>query len=91
MLRVSDAGRVGTMPHQRVIRYLSANDLAAPRLVRRGDAVELVSRRGGVEVRIAGRAMGDGGVNDRVSVENLSSRKIVQGIVGAGGEILVSR
>lgn len=70
---------------------LSANDLVAPRLVRRGDAVELVSRRGGVEVRIAGRAMGDGGVNDRVSVENLSSRKIVQGIVGAGGEILVSR
>lgn len=70
---------------------LSSGDLAAPRLVRRGDQVALVSRRGGVEVRVAGRALGDAGENERVSVENLSSRRVMQGRVGPGGDVLVTR
>ena len=70
---------------------LSAADLAAPRLVRRGDQVALVSRRGGVEVRVAGRALGDAGENERVAVENLSSRRVLQGRVGPGGDVWVSR
>ena len=70
---------------------LSAGDLAAPRLVRRGDQVALVSRRGGVEVRVSGRALGDAGENERVAVENLSSRRVLQGRVGPGGEVLVTR
>mgnify|MGYP003575435396 FL=1 len=70
---------------------LGAGDLAAPRTVRRGDTVALVSRRGGVEVRVAGRALGDAGEDERVSVENLSSRRVMQGRVGSGGEVWVSR
>jgi flagella basal body P-ring formation protein FlgA len=70
---------------------LSAGDLAAPRLVRRGDAVALVSRRGGVEVRVSGRALGDAGENERVAVENLSTRRVLQGRVGPGGDVVVSR
>ena len=68
---------------------LGAGDLAARRVVRRGDQVALVSRRGGVEVRVAGRALGDAGLDERVSVENLSSRRILQGRVGPGGDVLV--
>lgn len=70
---------------------LSASDLLSPRLIRRGDSVELVSRRGGVEVRVAGRALADGGENERVTVENLSSRRVVQGTVAGSGDVLVSR
>ncbi|AKC88450.1 flagellar basal body P-ring biosynthesis protein FlgA [Pseudoxanthomonas suwonensis] len=70
---------------------LTAGDLAAPRLVRRGDQVALVSRRGGVEVRVAGRALGDAGEDERVSVENLSSRRVLQGRVGPDGEVWVTR
>ncbi len=70
---------------------LSANDLVAQRLIRRGDSVSLVSRRGGVEVRVAGKALADAGENERVSVENLSSRKIVQGTVAATGDVFVTR
>lgn len=70
---------------------LSAGDLVAPRLIRRGDNVALVSRRGGVEVRMAGKALGDAGENERVMVENLSSRRVIQGTVDAGGDIWVSR
>jgi len=70
---------------------LSSNDLVAQRLIKRGDNVALVSRRGSVEVRIAGRAMGDAGENERISVENLSSRRIVQGTVDARGDVIVAR
>ncbi len=70
---------------------LAAADLVSPRLIRRGDNVALVSRRGGVEVRVAGKALGDAGENERVTVENLSSRRVVQGVVGAGGDVWVSR
>ena len=70
---------------------LGANDLVAPRIIRRGDSVALVSRRGGVEVRVAGKALGDAGQDERVSVENLSSRRVVQGIVAASGDVVVSR
>ena len=70
---------------------LASTDLVAQRLVRRGDNVALVSRRGGVEVRVAGKALADAGENERVTVENLSSRRVVQGVVGPGGDVWVSR
>jgi len=70
---------------------LLAGDLLSPRVVRRGDNVALVSRRGGVEVRMSGKALGDAGENQRVRVENLSSRRVVQGTVAADGEVWVNR
>jgi flagella basal body P-ring formation protein FlgA len=70
---------------------LSANDVVSPRLVKRGDTVELVSRRNGLEVRMTGRALSDAGQDERVSVENASSRRIVQGTVDASGTVVVSR
>ena len=83
-------GRIARRPLQ-AGSLLSNNDLVAQRLIKRGDNVALVSRRGSVEVRIAGRAMGDAGANERVSVENLSSRRIVQGVVDAAGDVIVAR
>ncbi|UNK59146.1 flagellar basal body P-ring formation protein FlgA [Pseudoxanthomonas daejeonensis] len=91
---LSDAGQAVGQVARRVLpagTVLSAGDLVAPRLVRRGDQVALVSRRGGVEVRVSGRALGDAGENERVAVENLSSRRVLQGRVGPGGEVLVTR
>jgi len=70
---------------------LAANDLVSERLIRRGDAVAIVARSGDLEVRVAGRALGDAGENERVSVENPSSRRILQGTVAANGDVLVTR
>lgn len=70
---------------------LAAGDLLAPRVVHRGDSVALVSRRGGVEVRMAGKALGNAGENERVMVENLSSRRVIQGTVGTGGDVWVNQ
>jgi flagella basal body P-ring formation protein FlgA len=83
-------GRIARRPLQ-AGTLLSSTDLVTQRLIKRGDNVALVSRRGSVEVRIAGRAMGDAGENERISVENLSSRRIVQGTVDARGDVIVAR
>jgi flagella basal body P-ring formation protein FlgA len=54
--------------------------LLGAKAVVRGQAVTLVADVGSMSVRMAGRAMSDGLMNQRVKVENLSSGKIVEGI-----------
>jgi flagellar basal body P-ring formation protein FlgA len=54
--------------------------LVGAKAVVRGQAVTLVADVGSMSVRMAGRAMSDGLMNQRVKVENLSSGKIVEGI-----------
>jgi len=68
---------------------LTAAHLRAPEAVHRGDPVTLISRQGGIEVRMAGRALMAGGLGERISAENLSSRRRVQGVVMADGKIKV--
>lgn len=70
---------------------LQTQDLQSPRAVRRGDTVTLVSRAGTIEVRATGKALGDGGVAERISVQNLASRRVVQGLVRSSGEVEIIR
>jgi flagella basal body P-ring formation protein FlgA len=48
--------------------------------VQRGQSVTLIADAGGISVRMAGRVLSDGLMNQRVRVQNLSSGKIVEGI-----------
>lgn len=50
-------------------------------LIKRGDLVTLVAQYGGIVVTAAGKARGEGALGDRIVVENLSSRKRMEGIV----------
>jgi flagellar basal body P-ring formation protein FlgA len=59
---------------------LTNQHLMGMKAVHRGQSVTLVADAGGMSVRMAGRALSDGLVNQRVRVENLSSGKIVEGI-----------
>ena len=59
---------------------LTNQQLVASKAVQRGQSVTLVADSGGMLVRMAGRALTDGLVNQRVKVQNLSSGKIVEGI-----------
>ncbi len=54
--------------------------LVAAKAVQRGQTVTLVADTGGMSVRMAGRALSDGLVNQRVRVQNLSSGKIIEGV-----------
>jgi flagella basal body P-ring formation protein FlgA len=64
---------------------LEADDVGGEDALKRGDPVTLVSRAGGMEVRMGGRAMGAGKVGSTISVENTASRRIIRGrVVGPG-------
>jgi len=68
---------------------LTAAHLRTPHIVHRGDQITLISHQGGIEVRMAARALGTAGIGERISAENLSSRKRVQGVVMDNGEVRV--
>jgi flagella basal body P-ring formation protein FlgA len=60
-------------------------------LLERGDPVVLVSRIGGIEVRVAGRSLGRAEPGEAVSVENTQSRRIIRGRLVGNGIVEVLR
>lgn len=58
------------------------------RLVTRNQIVTVKYISGGLEISTTGRAMGEASLNELVSVLNLQSRQLVQGIVQENGWVL---
>jgi flagella basal body P-ring formation protein FlgA len=85
------ASLVGRIPNRALAtgRVPTEADLASGTPLRRGDPVVLVSRTGGVEVRMQGRALGPDRAGGLVSVENLSSHRVLRGRVTAPGVVEV--
>jgi flagella basal body P-ring formation protein FlgA len=59
---------------------ITNQELIGAKAVQRGQSVTLLADAGGIQVRMAGRVLSDGLVNQRVKVQNLSSGKVVEGI-----------
>jgi flagella basal body P-ring formation protein FlgA len=76
---------------QLTARALAAGHALLPRqlragaLVRRGDTITLLARRGGMAVRMQGEALGEGAAGTRVRVRNARSQRVVEGTVVAAG------
>jgi flagella basal body P-ring formation protein FlgA len=68
---------------------LHAGLLEREQLVRRGSQVEILADTAGLQVRMRGKAMADGGRGDLVKVKNLSSGRVVSGTVEGPGLIRV--
>jgi flagellar basal body P-ring formation protein FlgA len=69
-----------------------AVDMFTPDLVvHRGQAVTLLSSGGAVEVRASGRAMVDGAAGSRIQVQNLSSMRVIEGVVESADLVRVAR
>jgi len=67
-------------------------DMVTPDLIiRRGQAVTLLSSGGAVEVRASGRALADGAAGARIQVQNLSSMRVVEGVVESADLVRVAR
>ncbi|WP_179953071.1 flagellar basal body P-ring formation chaperone FlgA [Desulfobotulus mexicanus] len=66
---------------------LRADRLMVPPLVRRGDRVRMVVQSETLMVHTAGQALRDGGMGERIPVENLRTGKVVQGEVTAAGQV----
>ncbi len=60
--------------------FLTNQQVVAAKAVQRGQSVTLLADVGGMSVRMAGKALSDGMINQRVRVQNLSSGRIVEGI-----------
>ncbi|MGH8240468.1 MAG: flagellar basal body P-ring formation chaperone FlgA [Steroidobacteraceae bacterium] len=69
---------------------LSVDMLVPDVLVRRGQQVTLIAATGPVEIRAQGHALTEGGVADRVRVQNISSLKVVEGVVESDSVVRVS-
>jgi flagella basal body P-ring formation protein FlgA len=64
-----------------------ASQLAEPLAVERGNKVQIVARRGGVEITSAGEALSDGRLGAQVRVRNLNSGRIVHAWVESPGRV----
>jgi flagella basal body P-ring formation protein FlgA len=58
-------------------------------LVRRGQQVTLIAADGPVQIRAQGQALTEGAIDERVRVQNVSSLKVVEGVVESAGVVRV--
>lgn len=62
-------------------RVLTLKLIEADTIVERGQSVTLAVMSGGISIRMSGKALMDGALNERIRVENLNSGRVVEGIV----------
>ena len=70
-------------------QMLGTSNVMLPRLVKRGDEVIIASGGSAINVQVKGQALKDGALGDRVSVRNLNSKRVVEGVVNANGMVVV--
>jgi flagellar basal body P-ring formation protein FlgA len=70
---------------------LAVDMFSADLMVHRGQQVTLLSSGGMIEVRASGRAMGDGAQGARIQVQNLSSMRVIEGVVESADLIRIAR
>lgn len=61
---------------------LTTQHIAAATVVRRGERVTIRAGASGLAVEAPGKALSDGAAGSRIRVENLRSRRVVEGTVG---------
>ena len=80
---------------QQTRRQLQQNQIIKPGqvkarlMVKRGQQVGLIAKSDNFSVKMSGKALMDGAKGDRISVKNLSSNRIIEGIVTQAGEVTV--
>jgi flagella basal body P-ring formation protein FlgA len=80
---------IGKVTRRPVIQGTAVSQalLQEARLIKRGDRVSLVARGAGLEVRMEGEALEEGGRGEKIRVRNLNSRREVQGTVSGPGVV----
>lgn len=68
---------------------ISPKSLVTQKLVHRGEQIVLVAIAGAMEVRMSGIALSDATQGQRVRVKNISSERVVEGVVDAPGIVKV--
>jgi flagella basal body P-ring formation protein FlgA len=69
---------------------LSNRDLLAAPAIQKGQTVTLLARNGAIDITMAGRALSDAFVNQRIRAVNVSSGRIVDGVATSRGVVEVN-
>lgn len=69
---------------------INPNSLKAKKIIQRGELIMLVATAGQMEVRMSGKALSDAYLGQRVRVKNLSSKRVVEGVVDGPGIVKVT-
>ena len=69
---------------------MRTDDLRHPIVVTRGQTVTMLFHAPGVELTAMGRAMGEGGVGDTVTVQNPASFRMILGVITAPGTVVAT-
>jgi flagella basal body P-ring formation protein FlgA len=68
---------------------VAAHDLAAPQVIKAGDAVQVAYRADGVNLTLQGKAMGSATYGDPVDIMNTASKKVIQAVASGPDEAVV--
>ena len=66
---------------------LTTHQLSTPKAVTRGEQVIILAKNHGMQIRMKGKAMSDGMTGQKIAVKNLSSNRLVEGIVQSPGVV----
>jgi len=69
---------------------LSSNLIKSTQTIKRGQSVTLSLASGAVAVRVAGTALRDGALGERIPVRNLNSKRVVEGVILDAGIVEVA-
>jgi flagellar basal body P-ring formation protein FlgA len=69
---------------------MRADDVRHPIVVTKGQTITMLFHAPGVELTAMGRAMGEGGVGDTVTVQNPSSFRMIIGVVSGPGTVVAT-
>lgn len=87
------ATRPGDAEGQEATRRLAAgspvraSDIAAPRIIKRGEAVVIALVSGGLRITATGRALADAGKGEPVRVLNLSTNRTLNAVADMPGQV----
>lgn len=62
-------------------RVITPAMLQADLMIRRGQSVTILVRNDALNIRMSGKALTDGAANQRIKVENVTSKRVVEGLV----------
>lgn len=71
-------------------KVISPRNIASKKIIKRGDKINIKYNSTLINVKTKGIALRDAGLNEKISVKNIKSKKILEGIVTAKDEIFVN-
>lgn len=68
---------------------VSARDVSAPQVIKAGELITVMYEDGGISLSLQGKAMAAAGVGEALTVQNTTSKKMIQAVASGPGQAAV--